>query len=87
MTSVADIGSFQRFTSAMPQKLKKAADAGKHGNLKIHAVAGQAVCRTPAVGAAFSTNFRSRHPFPSKSKRPVKLAGLFIAVAAAGRSH
>jgi hypothetical protein len=29
MTSVADIGSFQRFTSAMPQKLTQAADAGK----------------------------------------------------------
>jgi len=58
----------------------------RHGNLKIHAVAGQAVCRTPAVGAAFSTNFRSRHPFPSKAKAGV-LAGLVITVAAAGRSR
>jgi len=40
----------------------------RHGNLKIHAVAGHAVGRTPAVGAAFSINFRSRHPFPSKAK-------------------
>ncbi|OEC97308.1 hypothetical protein A9Z06_26675 [Rhizobium sp. YK2] len=54
----------------------------RHGNLKIHAVAGQAICRTPIVGAAFSINFRPRHPFPSKARvafkneKPVDLTGL-----------
>ncbi|MBB6485317.1 hypothetical protein [Rhizobium lusitanum] len=85
MTSVADIRSFQRFTSAMPQKLTKAADAGKarksEDSCGGRASYLQAVCRTPAIGAAFSINFRSRHPFPSKAKvdlkseRPVDMTG------------
>jgi len=56
----------------MPQKLAKAADAGK-ARKSEDSCGGrtsylQAICRTPIVGAAFSINFRSRHPFPLKAK-------------------